>query len=112
MAKDSMEMPETTVLNCTPGNKAVLRSIRNFLRENDGQDLAEYCLLTALVALVAFGVIWNVSGGVGVLWGNSNSTLASAGTAVSGSGTGTGGGAVTSGGNGGHWDRGDHHDHH
>ncbi|HEV2448227.1 MAG TPA: hypothetical protein VGS58_19985 [Candidatus Sulfopaludibacter sp.] len=87
-----------------------MNSIRNFLKRSDGQDLSEYCLLTALVALIALAIIWNVSGGVQGLWSTSNTSLASAGTAVSGSGS--GGAAVTSGGTGGgQWSQGDH-DHH
>jgi Flp pilus assembly pilin Flp len=58
----------------------VLRAIRNFLYRNDrGQDVAEYCLLTALIALVALGIFYRVAGGVGGLWGTANTTLANGG---------------------------------
>ena len=60
-----------------------------FLRRSDGQDLSEYCLLTALVALLALALFWHVTGGLGELWGTSNTTLGSAaniaGTAAAGS---------------------------
>ena len=48
-----------------------------FLRNDRGQDLAEYCLLIALVALVACGLIVHFSGGVQVIWNSANNTLAS-----------------------------------
>jgi Flp pilus assembly pilin Flp len=52
--------------------------------EDRGQDLAEYCLLTALVALVALGIIIHVSGGMSAVWNGANASLA-AGNAVSSS---------------------------
>jgi Flp pilus assembly pilin Flp len=48
-----------------------------FLRRNDrGQDLAEYCLITAVIALIGLGLFINVSGGLQNLWGAANSTIA------------------------------------
>jgi len=36
-----------------------------FFRKNEhGQDLAEYCLLVALVALIALGLMAHFSGGI------------------------------------------------
>ena len=60
----------------------VFRSILRFLRRSEGQDLSEYCLLTALLALIALGIFWHVSGGMQALWSNGNSTLATATTAA------------------------------
>ena len=64
-------------------------------RSDLGQDLAEYCLLTALVALVAAGIFVYASGGIGAVWNNSNSSLGVAGN-VAGAGTdsGTAGGST------------------
>ena len=54
------------------------RIVLGFFRENDkGQDLAEYCLITAFVALAACGIFYNVSGGVQTLWTTANTTLVS-----------------------------------
>ena len=58
--------------------------LRAFRKNEQGQDLAEYCLMTALVALVALGVYWHMVGGMQNLWGAANTSLA-AGNAVSGS---------------------------
>ena len=58
--------------------------LRAFRKSEQGQDLAEYCLMTALVALVALGVYWHIAGGMQNLWGAANTSLA-AGKAVSGS---------------------------
>ncbi len=52
-----------------------------FFRSDRGQDLAEYCLLTALVVLVAAAIFLYVSGGIHNLWGVANTSLGSADTA-------------------------------
>ncbi len=55
-----------------------LRAILGFLRGHDwGQDLAEYCLLTALVALIGLAIFIHVSGGISSIWGNANTVLVS-----------------------------------
>ena len=55
--------------------------------EERGQDLAEYCLLTALVAIVAVAIFIHFSGGVQALWNSANATLV-AGNAGTDSGAG------------------------
>jgi len=61
-------------------------SIWKSLRDSDlGQDLAEYCLITALVCLVVLGILWRVGGGIDGIWGTANSTLAT-GNSTSGAG--------------------------
>jgi Flp pilus assembly pilin Flp len=62
--------------------------LRGFLKDNDGQDLADYCLLTALVVLIVAGVFVQMSGGIQSIWG-------SAGTSFSAAGAMTGGAAST-----------------
>ncbi len=47
-------------------------------RDEAGQDLSEYCMLLALIVLIAAGVFLKVSGGVGSLWTVANSTLSAA----------------------------------
>ncbi|MGA2195459.1 MAG: hypothetical protein ABSH40_09335 [Bryobacteraceae bacterium] len=43
----------------------MLRAIYRFLKDQDqGQVLAEYCLITALIVLIALGIFWHVSGGI------------------------------------------------
>jgi Flp pilus assembly pilin Flp len=51
------------------------RFLKAFRTEDRGQDLAEYCLLTALVALVALGIIIHASGGIQALWSGANTSL-------------------------------------
>jgi Flp pilus assembly pilin Flp len=64
------------------------RVLESFKRE-DGQDLSEYCLLMALIALVALGIVIHVSGGVQNLWTVANTSLGNASTSST---TTTGGG--------------------
>jgi len=53
-----------------------------FLRGSErGQDLAEYCLLTALIALIALGIFVHVSGGIQGIWTTAGTTLAAGNTA-------------------------------
>jgi Flp pilus assembly pilin Flp len=52
------------------------RKIATFWWQNErGQDVAEYCLITALIALVALGIFWHVSGGLQGMWNSMNTSL-------------------------------------
>jgi Flp pilus assembly pilin Flp len=64
----------------------MLRVISGFFRREEGQDLAEYCLLTALVALVAGAILFQVSGGMKGIWSIGNHQLNSAGSTVQANG--------------------------
>ena len=65
----------------------VLRMFRkfvDFLRRTDlGQDLAEYCLMTAIIALIGLGIFYQFSGGFQNLWGPADSAIVAASTAAS-----------------------------
>ncbi len=54
----------------------------DFLHDETGQDLAESCLITALIALAALGLYFGVTGGLHDLWSTANSTLANGSTAT------------------------------
>jgi Flp pilus assembly pilin Flp len=49
--------------------------LRRFVNEESGQDLAEYCLLTALLTLIAAGIFVYASGGVQAIWAEANTSL-------------------------------------
>lgn len=53
--------------------RILLRALR---QSESGQDLAEYCLITALIALAACGIFVKMSGGMQILWTTANTTLA------------------------------------
>ena len=59
------------------------RFVKALRSEDRGQDLAEFCLLTALVALVILGIIIQLSGGMQAVWNGANTSL-TAGNAASG----------------------------
>ena len=69
----------------------MLRAIYHFLKNDQGQDVAEYCLITALIVLVALGIFWHVSGGIQGMWDSANTTLVAGnsnpGTAGAGAGS-------------------------
>jgi Flp pilus assembly pilin Flp len=58
-----------------------------FGRSEHGQDLAEYCLLVALVALIALGLMAHFSGGMQNIWNSANNTLASGSSSSNGAGS-------------------------
>jgi len=64
--------------------KMFRRLLLGIVREDRGQDLAEYCLLTALVALIGLGIFVHLSGGVHAVWGGANTQLTAGNAAISG----------------------------
>ena len=71
-----------------------MRGLARFFRNDRAQDLAEYCLLTALIALISLGIFWRMRGGVMDLWSTANTTLthgsSTAATATTGTSSGVG----------------------
>jgi Flp pilus assembly pilin Flp len=56
--------------------------MERFWKSELGQDLSEWCLITALVSLIALGIFFQFSGGMQNLWGNANAALANGNTAA------------------------------
>ncbi len=48
----------------------LLSSLKSFVRRNKGQDLLEYALLVALIALASLGAVTASGGGVGDIFGD------------------------------------------
>jgi pilus assembly protein Flp/PilA len=48
----------------------LFNQLRIFARNEEGQDLLEYALLVALIALVAFGAVQLAGGSVNTIFGN------------------------------------------
>jgi len=48
----------------------------DLLSRNEGQDLAEYGMLAALIAVVVIVALVTVGNGLGVLWGNITTAFA------------------------------------
>ena len=58
----------------------------HFRKSECGQDLSEYCLITAFVALAALGIFIHLSGGVQNIWGSAGATLATTSASITPSG--------------------------
>jgi Flp pilus assembly pilin Flp len=52
--------------------------VSNFLREEAGQDLIEYTLLMAFIALASAAIFIGAGGSVATIWTSASSNLASA----------------------------------
>jgi len=75
------------------GMVRTLRSLVRFWLRNDGQDLADYCLLTALIALIAAAIFIHMTGGIQNLWNIGNSALVSGHSVAGGAAGGANGGS-------------------
>jgi len=64
--------------------KTIHRFLQSIHRDERGQDLAEYCLLTALIALIGLGIFVHISGGMSSLWGGANTSLTAGNAAATG----------------------------
>jgi Flp pilus assembly pilin Flp len=60
-------------------NTSALQMLQMFWNGEEGQDLIEYSLLLALVAVAAIGILISVSGGLNKIWNTVNSTVTAAG---------------------------------
>lgn len=56
--------------------------IKNFLAEESGQDLIEYTLLMAFIALASAAVFVNAGGSVNAIWATGSNQLSSAASAA------------------------------
>ena len=91
-----------------------MRSLLRFLRDEDGQDLTEYSLGVAFVALASAAIFASAGSSTGNIWGQANNALAGANTSLAAPAApadpGNGGGGNNGGGDGGDHG-GDGHDH-
>jgi pilus assembly protein Flp/PilA len=55
-----------------------INRVRTFVNDDSGQDLLEYALLVALIALVAFGAVKMAGGSVNTIFSNIAGQLGSA----------------------------------
>lgn len=60
-----------------------MNRILNFLRDEQGQDLIEYTLLMAFVALASAALFLGAGGSISGIWSTSNSQLTAANTSAS-----------------------------
>ena len=57
--------------------------LTNFLRDEQGQDLIEYTLLIAFVALASAALFLGAGGSITAIWSATNTQLANAATTAS-----------------------------
>jgi Flp pilus assembly pilin Flp len=60
-----------------------MTTLRNFWNEDQGQDLIEYTLLMAFVALASAALFMGAGASVSGIWGAANTQLAAANTSAS-----------------------------
>jgi len=60
-----------------------MNRILNFFRDEQGQDLIEYTLLMAFVALASAALFLGAGGSISGIWSTSNSQLGAANTSAS-----------------------------
>jgi Flp pilus assembly pilin Flp len=63
--------------------------LKQFLKDEQGQDLIEYTLLLAFVALASAALFINAGGSIASIWSITNSRLTNAASAASGTSSGT-----------------------
>jgi Flp pilus assembly pilin Flp len=54
--------------------------VKNFLRDEQGQDLIEYTLLLAFVVLASAALFIGAGGSINTIWKNTNAMLTNAST--------------------------------
>lgn len=59
------------------------KMIMNFVKDEQGQDLIEYTLLMAFIALASAAIFVNAGSSISGIWGKASSQLAAANTATS-----------------------------
>ena len=57
--------------------------ITRFVKEEEGQDLIEYALLAALIAVISYALISGIGSGVSSIYGKVNTQVGAANTAAS-----------------------------
>ncbi len=58
-------------------------ALKAFWQEEDGQDMVEYALLLAFIALAAVSLLGGIKTQVKTIWNSVNASMTSAGTAAS-----------------------------
>jgi Flp pilus assembly pilin Flp len=61
----------------------ITKAMKAFWQEEDGQDLVEYSLLLAFIALAAVALLSSVKGQITTLWADISNALTSATSAAS-----------------------------
>lgn len=61
----------------------ITSALSAFWKEEDGQDLVEYSLLLAFIALAAVALLGSIRTSIGGMWTSINSTMTNANTAAS-----------------------------
>jgi Flp pilus assembly pilin Flp len=59
-----------------------MKILKNFLRDDEGQDLIEYTLLLAFVALASAALFISAGGSINAIWSTANSRLSNAASAA------------------------------
>ena len=58
-------------------------SLRRFLKDEEGQDLIEYTLLMAFIALASASIFVSAGGSISGIWGSASNQLSTANASAS-----------------------------
>jgi Flp pilus assembly pilin Flp len=58
----------------------ITSALKTFWQEEDGQDMVEYCLLLAFIALAAVTVLSGIKTNIGGMWNTISSQISNANT--------------------------------
>ncbi len=71
-------MSQLTVYSIEKEENMIHSFVNAFLKEEDGQDLVEYSLLLAFIAMGAIAILTTVKASINTLWTNISTQLAAA----------------------------------
>jgi Flp pilus assembly pilin Flp len=66
-----------------PTHNSFMKQLLRFLKDEDGQDLIEYTLLVAFIALASAALFLSVGNSTSSIWGSASTSLSNAAVSAS-----------------------------
>jgi Flp pilus assembly pilin Flp len=78
-----MRLPHSSHLNVNLRKESSMKTLINLIRDEQGQDLIEYTLLLAFVALASAALFVGTGSSVSTIWGAASNNLSAAAASTS-----------------------------